>query len=646
MNLKPALFLTGLLVFASCSFRPPSSEGWESLEGPCGREVTAVCCEGPSHDAVIAGLANGDVYHIASDTVHWNLLGRVAQDALIFRFVSSLDPPTMLYAATSKGLFAATPDRRQWHEILITSLPAHSGIRDLLLDPWKPSVMYVATISHGISKSTDAGLTWSAANGGMPDLDTATVFDLTLHISRPNVILAAVAGIGVVESNDGGATWKRLTEEITSTGSQIQHVLLGGFDGRAVLYATTSGSISMSTNEGLSWSPSRISHEGGEILSLEQSRDDPARVLAGTERGLMVSTNFGASWTDVAGSLPHLRMAGSMHPGKPDQLYAYGESVGFQRTSDNGSNWSDISNGLGGSTIGILGTNERGDRLYSALTGSVLACDLLTMQWDSPGAGLVGNSILALSVASDKPLSAVASTPLGAFRTTDGGRNWQPLSRNLPVIPEVLEIHPNVKTRILAAGENGLFISIDQGGSWMQAQPVAEHYDVTSFTFMPTNAANVFASTRNGLILVSSNGGYKWESSRYGMTSSEIRTITVDKEDRAMLYAWTPKGQAFRTTNSGLEWNSYASLWRSTDTAIIAADKYDPAKVVAFINGHSLYYSMDGGGTWIHLPDFPLSGEVSALLWNSTSGVLYAGIRHQGAFRLILKPSIALLLKE
>ena len=276
-----------------------------------------------------------------------------------------------------------------------------------------------------------------------------------------------------MESPDGGTQWTRLTEEFTPTGSQIVRVLL---DKNIVVYATGSGSVQRSIDDGRSWSPTRIARETGRIFSFERSPNQPEVLLAGTSEGPLVSTDFGLTWSGVSGSLPHVSCSTAFGSEKRTGVYyAYGEAIGLQRTTDNGFNWESADEALGGSTIRLLATDEQGDRVYTVLTRSILNYDMSSGQWarcrDWTGRrhrpGSVGlNGIVSFS--------HLVDDVSGSSRLTDGGRLWSPLSTRLPLIPRVLDIQPRVKMRVLASGDQGLFISTDAGETWVHSLPVAD----------------------------------------------------------------------------------------------------------------------------------------------------------------------------
>lgn len=642
MNTKVIILLLCVAALcSSCSSPPPGTVDWEALKGPAAREITTVFSDHFLANVVYAGLSTGDIFRSDDNGSTWAKISSIEGGARIYRFYSSVDTPAVLYAATSQGLFSSSRNKRQWTPFYIQSIPPHTAIRAMACDPWVPSVMFIGTENHGIFTSTDAGTTWTPSNGTTEGLSNATIYDIAVDFKKPDHLVASAFGLGVIVSRDAGKSWQRATPEITATGSQVCRVLMGPSGSQEILYATYAGNMARSTDGGTSWIPVRVSREGTEISSLDQSHAVPARLLAGTESGLLLSTDFGSTWRDYSGPLPHVKISGSLHALVDSTAFAYGETIGMQRTNSGGASWTTADLGLGGASFRFLTCNGSATRIYAVLTGTMLAYDVQNNLWSPMGPGLSGDTIAAVAVTGNNALSVLAATNVGAFRSTDGGHSWSQLSNKLPLLAHSLEINPAVPARILAAGEPGVFISSDRGATWKKTQPVMERFDINAFTFDATNATVIYAASRHNALITSRDGGFSWEQTRYGITTDEIATVTLDDRDRAVVYAWTPNHQAFRTLNSGLEWNRYSPPWKEQDTVVMGIDHYLPSSVVAVINNRQLLYSVNGGGTWVELPMPPAPGEISTLLWNEDAGTLYAGIRHLGLHRLHLKSIIA-----
>jgi photosystem II stability/assembly factor-like uncharacterized protein len=506
------------------------------------------------------------------------------------------------------------------------------------IDQWNPSLQYLATQNHGVWRSTDGGRTWVGSSSELPGLDTMAVDVILIDNSRPNHVFAAARGVGVIMSPDAGQTWRRLTPEISASGSQVTELLLGASGQNDVLYATTSGSILRSTDGGATWRMSRKPLDSGTIFSLKASPIDPKTVIAGTESGLIMSHDFGNHWFDCSGTLPHVPCSGFISSDGAT-MYAYGVSLGAMRSTDEGGTWTAADDGLGGSTVTNLATNETGDLVYAALGGAVAVHDPHHPGWISSGPGLPGDTIIGITVDNGNAALAVVATTFGAYRTANSGRSWSTLSHSFPLTPDILEIHPHVRMRVFASGEPGLFASMDQGKTWAHTLPVTSSFGVRSFTFMQANAAIAYAATDRHGVIITTNGGLQWEEAKYGLTDVGIRLVTLDPNDQQIAYAWADDGMAYKTANQGLEWSRCGVPWKPGDHAIVISDRFVPSSVLALLPSSRLLRSSDGGATWRQAGDAGLVGEPTAFLWNDASSTLYIAFRHRGVFRIHVKSS-------
>ena len=635
-----ASFFSGIasvLLLIGCGTTTPSGTPgtWESMEGPHAQDVTALLLAGDSTLALLAGTNNGDVFGTDDPATGWKQIGTIRNGVKIHRFILDPEKPATVYAATDAGLFVSANRGASWMEIRVMSDTASPvAVRSLAIDPWNISVMYAGTTHKGIRRSSDGGMTWNPAGAGIPGMDSAVVHEILIDRSRPDRVLAAVSPFGVVLSSDAGTSWTRLTEEYTSTGSSVTHLAQDRQAPATIVYGTDAGSIRKSTDGGATWSPSREGSAEGVILSLAAVPDHPGALLAGTESGIVMSSDFGASWTDITGALPHLPLR--VVPSADGRVvYAFGEGIGVQQTNDIGATWTHVDRNLGGATVRFLATDDQGGHLYAALEHSVLAYDSVTSSWKSASSGLVGGTITSLVVDSDSPLHLIAATTLGGFQSTDGGQSWQLASRNMRITPQLLDPHPRIQTRMLASGNLGLDVSTDRGTTWRQTKPFTSRFRVSAFTYAPRNTGIIFGAAPQAVVM-SKDGGFLWESSRYGLHGEDMVAVTLDNKDPSVVYAWTVSGSGYRSLDGGLEWNKYVPPWKETDTVLIAFDRFEPSSVIALVNGKQIYYSSSGGGTWFALHSLTPTAPAQSIWWNAPRETLFIGTRGEGVQRIFL----------
>jgi photosystem II stability/assembly factor-like uncharacterized protein len=171
-------------------------------------------------------------------------MGRVSQ----MKFHSS--NPAKLYAVSaSGGLFISNDTGHTWANTPGTDVLPQTSCSSVCVDYTDDNIIYLSTgdnnyynQSYGIWKSTNGGLTFSAANTGIGNrMATEMIMDPTNH----NTIIAATNN-GVWRTTDAAATW-------TQTQAGAFRNLKRRPGSNTVLYAATDTTFFRSTNMGVSW---------------------------------------------------------------------------------------------------------------------------------------------------------------------------------------------------------------------------------------------------------------------------------------------------------------------------------------------------------------------------------------------------------
>jgi photosystem II stability/assembly factor-like uncharacterized protein len=122
--------------------------------------------------------------------------------------------PQTLYLGCDRGVFKSTDGARTWRPVN-TGLPGVVGaspfkhVGSLAIDPDNPQTLYTGTYtSHGLFKTTDGGLSWSAIGPS----GKGNVLALAVDPTDPETIYAGMSGgAKAFMSMDGGRTWSALS---------------------------------------------------------------------------------------------------------------------------------------------------------------------------------------------------------------------------------------------------------------------------------------------------------------------------------------------------------------------------------------------------------------------------------------------------
>jgi photosystem II stability/assembly factor-like uncharacterized protein len=109
-------------------------------------------------------------------------------------------------------ILGGSTDRGDTWSNLGGSLPQQAAVEALLADPTDPTRLFAGlanqslpqSIANGVLRSSDAGVSWSPASGGLPA--GTNVFGLAADPRRAGTLYAGT-GAGVYRTTDDGATW-------------------------------------------------------------------------------------------------------------------------------------------------------------------------------------------------------------------------------------------------------------------------------------------------------------------------------------------------------------------------------------------------------------------------------------------------------
>ena len=173
----------------------------------------------------------------------------------------------------------------------------------------------------------------------------------------------------------------------------------------------------------------------------------------------------------------------------------------------------------------------------------------------------------------------VGSVGGGLSVSPDGGESWDRIRTPMPIEGNVraLGVYPDTPERVLAGTDSGVYRSDDRGATWHDLGAPTDGIQVWSVAVDPLESDTIFVGTRPDAFR-SRDGGKTWEELSLGVTNP------------------CPVGTP-RTTN-------------------IIVDPRDHRTVWAGIEVDGVYKSLDGGDSWVHLPDLgpdPFHGDIHGM---------------------------------
>ena len=448
-------------------------------------------------------------------------------------------------------------------------------ITRILVHPDNENIVLIATNS-GIYKSTDGGITWALKSS------EGAFIDMEFNPADPDIVYASTYsynGSSIISvSTDNGENWKkvytspdanRLAIAVTPANSDYVYCLASnkntyGFEG-----------FVRSTDKGNSWTQTASVPSHPNILGWYDGSTNDARGQGGYDLALCVSpknttliytggvniwksNDLGNSFTPLTNwtsfyNLPYVHADIHNFEFSPsgNRLYVTNDG-GISVSTDQGSSWRDISNGLSITQFYKMGTSD--NDLNSIIGG----CQ------DNGTSLYTGNGNWQHVYPSDGMDCAIDPTNSNRiyvsiyngifYRSDNKGKSFAKLASNVNeyggwVTPLVLN---PLNPKVLFAGYQNVWKNDNYGGgNWTRLSSFGSNQTLVAIAVAPSDTNVIYAANYSDLY-ASYNGGYTWNSI-YTSSSSSITSIAVDPQDPKRL--WVTKS-GFTPSDKVLEINN------------------------------------------------------------------------------------------
>ena len=545
----------------------------------------------------------------------------------VIRLVMNTVTPTTLYAlAHNAGIFASYDAAESWEPILLDNTPIllavdagdsqvmYFGSACCLLrtedsgeswesieppgydrefypaaHPEKTGIIYAGLGTQpGVLRSDDYGDSWIAVTEG---ISNAFITSLAFHPEDPDKMLAGSSDGNVFLSTDGGGTWD-WKAKVDAHIEQVYFNPYGAHEAWAiteVLFGTNvypDAYLYKSVDSGLGvWSAVDV-HEGNVVRSLTFLTDT---IWAAGAEGF-TSTNGGTSWypvrTDLDPGWNEDTHDFAIDPGNPAVIYAGSLGQGMFKSSDGGSTWVGVNEGL--AAVVPLGL-------------AVAPADLDTLYADTYA--------------------------LGILKSSSGGHTWKSLGIGKGGFRKPLAVDPVLPSRVyMGDGDSGQIrfqISEDAGDTWHEVTETLPvkwsgwDADILKIVPHPTISGTILAGARflrslaqvderteRGAIYISADYGEHWEFAGPTQPISGIFELAYDAVNPNLTYAGTSNTGLWKSTDGGASWGAVTSFPGGPKIFSIAAHPNIPDTVYVRCDYLEMptYVSRDTGESWEQLP--------------------------------------------
>ena len=472
----------------------------------------------------------------------------------------------------------------------------------------EPLTLWIGAASGGVWKSADGGVTFEPVFDEHPQ----SIGAIAVDPSDPDTVWVGTGetwvrnsvsvGHGLYRTTDGGESWEFMGLEDSE---RIARIVVDPNDSDRVFVAAT----------GHLWSSNE-------------------------ERGVYRTTDGGASWervlfVDIDTGCADL----AMDPQEPDILYAAmwqfrrepdfftsgGPGSGLYRTTDGGTSWTELRDGLPAGDLGRIGVAvapSRPNRVYAVVEASephsgLYRSDDLGAHWTkvNDSGNVIGRPFYFATLAID-PVDHDRVYKPGTVLTlsVDGGESFSSQMLGFTgggVHPDYhsMWIDPRDPYTVVVGTDGGVYVSRDRGTTFgfVGALPISQFYHVSTDNEVPYNVYGGLQDNGSWMGPSRAPGGiqsFHWRN----LGGGDGFWVWPDPSDSNIVYLEYQGGNISRVVRSTRESKDIKPLpaadepdYRFNWNAPIQVGRHQPGTV--YIGSQFLHRSRDRGESWERISD-------------------------------------------
>jgi photosystem II stability/assembly factor-like uncharacterized protein len=569
------------------------------------------------------------------------------------KFVSPVPRETRYSGASGTGLYKTSDGGKSWTQLGGGVFTA-TTVTSILLFPGNPSMILVSAESGGIYLSEDGGVTWETTN------DFPEFYLVSIPSDSSNVFASGFGSL--LKSTDGGQTWQSLRDN--TTGPTFIAVSPAAPDSLYMAYSSGWNDpvsilrydVSSGREYTLGEPPS--AGDGSGVCGGQCNYDlvlavDPANssIMYFGAQDLYVSFDGGAMWKDVGG---YRNGPSNIHPdqhviafvpGSFDTVIV-GNDGGVWESTDGGTDWTDLNEGLGTALLTSIALSPAGVMLGGTLDSGCVEYSRST-SWQAVGddsASPIGDCVWT-GISSNNPgvMYSESNKGVSAFtflKSVDGGRSWSQSDSGLNMTVTGMFGAPVVAQDPLSygtiyIGSARIYKTTDFGETWAAVTDQVKANQVTAIAVAPSNDSVIYAGDDQGGVQVSTDAGASWKYVYYlyQTLTYPVTSIAVDPANPLIAYV-SYQASIIKTTDGGKTWTHVpVTGLASTCAACLNIEDLVPGPGVLYAGTEAgVYYSSDGGVQWSRLGvGFPNAVVTDIVVTPST---IYAATYGRGAWKV------------
>jgi photosystem II stability/assembly factor-like uncharacterized protein len=399
-------------------------------------------------------------------------------------------------------------------------------------------VGFAGSSSGRAYKTTDGGFTWNQMLS--MNAPTSSTF-YSSFIDGSNLYFLDDDSL-VFVSSDSGNTFT--TSQYLPTGKPKQIMRGVGVNGSNMVVVGDNGYIFTSTDAGNNWSTQSEITAGGFVQGLYG--DQTGKIIAVGTNGptqVIVSDDFGASWSPVALSLPAADLR-SLQMFDATNGYAVGSSGKVWKTTDGGHSFEVYA---GATTIQAFNDVNFYNTQYGMVAGNG------GQIWKTTDSGNSWVTMTTLPVAQNSiamidSITALIAGSTTVNKTTDGGTTWTTITPGVPIPPISRVRMRNSTTGYLVGGAG---------------------------------------TSQTGYVFKTTDAGDTWTNMNFPFNTTMLYNIDFRSDSEYVVVGYS--GGVFHTTNDGQSWNQInLGLLNVVQSQVIGVNFISADTVIVGGNGSSV----------------------------------------------------------
>jgi len=484
---------------------------------------------------------------------------------------------------------------------------ASSRIPTIKYHPANPNIIYLGSVSGGIWKTTDAGVTWVPKTDNEISMASGSI---CIDPANPEIIYCGTGevtysgnsytGRGLLKSTNGGDTWTNYTTGLPPNVYCSKIEIRPGHSNE-ILYAASNG-LYRSSDAGITWT--RLMTNKCEDIVFSPTGDTCYIMGSVNGTGYRISTNGGLFFSNPLTPFPlGTKNRIAICKSNPSILYAasfLNSIVSVYKSIDAGSTFTQIGanfdfNGFVASYCFYVHVSPFDPDLVLVGTLEVQRSTNGGSNWQYVNYNSVHIDQNSMDFHPVNPNEFIVGSDGGVWKTTNRGNNWTNLNNSLTLTQfyRIASDYTNVNHVMGGTQDNGTQRTTGSL-AWSSSYPA----DGGVVCFHPKDRNLILGETQNNGVIRSTNGGQIFSTGNAGLTGAAawIGPIVAHPDSAGVFY--TARASIFKTKGTGDVWSAISIPSAGGGVLdLLAISKSNPA-VMYCGGGTSVYKSTNRGYNW------------------------------------------------